>query len=301
MASRSTIRTQVLNLVGNNAAIEAADVNVMLQADNLEILDAHPWSFRNAWTNIGVVAAQTITIGVTSGNSAITSADLTAAMNGYLIRIAGESTWYKLGTIVAGVSAVLTDSQGNALNYTGTTDTDASATVFKYIYRVSTDAERILRAAHNVPLGEIDPDVFDDLDPERTATADPPYAWCHAGRDASGYLQIAFFPVPSAAIAIRVEFLRTAEMDDDADVTLYPSVLLKWKTAESAASFLLARTGDAAWASLADRYNKRYNEAFDKATAEDLLRQSPPTAIKDAGNLALTSDEFLIDHDLWRP
>jgi len=232
----------------------------------------------------------------------VTSASFTAAMAGRLIRIAGEADWYKIGTVVAGVSATLTDSDGTAVLYNGTTDVDATAIVFKHIYRVSTNAERILRAAHNIPLTEIDPDIVDHLDPELTSTAEPPFAWFHAGRDSSGYLQIGFFSPPSAALGIRVDFLKTAAMDDDADVTLYPSVLLMWRTAESGASFLLSKTGDVAWASIADRYNKAYKEALAEAKAEDLLKQSPPTHIQQEGMLGMASDEFNLNHDVsWAP
>jgi len=301
MATRLVIRNMVKKAVGDNTAIQDADVNMLLQADNLEVLEAYAWSARQSWTKINTIAPATITVGVTDGSPTVTSASFTAAMEGRLIRIGGDSDWYRIGTVVVGVSATLTDSDGTSVNYVGTTDADASANVFKHIYRVSTTADRVIRAVSNVLMTEINPEAFNGLDPELTTTSDPPFAWCHAGRDASGYLQIALFSPPAAAIGIRVDYLKTAEMDDDADTTLYPSVLLKWKTAESAASFLLARTGDAAWASLADRYNKRYNEAFDLAKTEDLLRQSPPSAISEEGSLGIGSDEFTLKRDLWSP
>jgi hypothetical protein len=301
MATRLVIRNMVKKAVGDNTAIQDADVNMLLQADNLEVLEAYAWSARQSWTKISTVAPATITVGVTLGSSTVTSASFTAAMEGRLIRIAGESDWYRIGTVVVGVSATLTDSDGTLVTYPGASDVDASANVFKHIYRVSTTADRVIRAVSNVVMTEIDSEAFNGLDPELTTTSDPPFAWCHAGRDSSGYLQIALFSPPSAAIGIRVDYIKTAEMDDDADTTLYPSVLLKWKTAESAASFLLARTGDVAWASLADRYNKRYNEAFDLAKTEDLLRQSPPSAISEEGSLGIGSDEFALKRDLWSP
>jgi hypothetical protein len=301
MATRATIRSQVKKSIGDNTAIQDADVNTMLQADNLEVLEAYAWSARQSWTKINTIAPATITVGITNGSPTVTSASFTAAMEGRLIRIGGDSDWYRIGTVVVGVSASLTDSDGTSINYVGTTDTDASANVFKHIYRVSTTADRVIRAVSNAVMTEIDPEAFNGLDPELTTTADPPFAWCHAGRDSSGYLQIAFFSPPAAAVGIRVDYIKTAEMDDDADTTLYPSVLLKWKTAESAASFLLARTGDQAWASLADRYNRRFTDAFDLAKTEDLLRQSPPTAIQEEGSLGIGSDEFALKRDLWSP
>jgi len=204
--------------------------------------------------------------------------------------------------VVVGVSATLTDSDGTLMTYPGASDVDASASVFKHIYRVSTNAERVIRVVADSVLSEIDPESFNNLDPELTTTSDPPFAWCHAGRDTSGYLQIALMSPPSSVVGIRVDFLKIAEMDDDADVTLYPSVLLMWRTAESAASFLLSKTGDVAWASIADRYNKAYKDALAEAKSEDLLRQSPPTSIQEEGSLGMGSDEYGLNHDVnWSP
>jgi hypothetical protein len=274
-------------------ALTDADVNSLLESDNQEIVEASSWSWRQSWTKITTIAPATITVGVTNGSSTVTSASFTAAMTGRLIRIAGEDDWYLIGTVVVGVSAVLTDADGTAMLYGGTTDADASASVFKHIYRVSTNAERILRAVSDVVMSEIDPEVFHNLDPELTTTSDPPFAWCHFGRDSSGYLQIGFFSPPSSAVGIRVDFLKIGSIASDTDVTLYPSVLLMWRTAESCASFLLSKTGDQAWASIADRYNKAYRDALAEAKSEDLLRQSPPTAIREQdGGIGLGSDEY---------
>jgi hypothetical protein len=299
MATRATIRSQVKFRCGNHVALTDADVNSLLESDNQEIVEAASWSWRQAWTKITTIAPATITVGVVNGSATVTSASFTAAMTGRLIRIGGESDWYQIGTVVVGVSALLTDSDGTSMLYSGTTDTAASATVFKHIYRVSTNAERIIRAVSNVVMSEIDPDVFNNLDPELTTTADPPFAWCHANRDSSGSLQIGFFSPPSAAVGIRVDFLKIATMTADADVTLYPSVLLMWRTAESAAAFLLAKTGDQAWASIADRYAKAYKEALAEAKSEDLLRQSPPTSIREQDAvMGIGSDEFALSRDV---
>ncbi len=304
MATRATLNTQILKLCGDSPHILAADVNTLLQTDNLEVLEAHSWTRRNSWTKITTLTPVDLTVGVTEGNSAITSASFTAAMDGAFIRIAGESDLYRLGTIVVGVSAILIDSQDTAIGYAGTTDADASAEVLKYIYRVSVNAEQVLRVGGGQgKIDEIDPGFFDNVDPEMSAQGDQPSVWSHMGRDSGDYLLIAIWPVPSSAFGLRVDFLRTSEMDDDADTTLYPSVLLKWKCAESAAAFLLARTGDQAWASLADRYSTNYGKALTEAKEHDLLKASTPSVIQLSGDTSsVGSDEFALNHDVgWRP
>jgi hypothetical protein len=303
MATRAVIRAQVLKCCGDNTAITAADVNTMLTSDNLEIQDAFSWTWRQSWTKMNLLAPQTITISATVGSSVVLSAQFTAAMADQYIRIGGEPDWYRLITVVPGVSGVLADSDDNPLEYSGESVGATTANLFKHTYRVSTKAERIMGAVHNIPLTEIDPGMVDQLDPRLTSTSFPPFAWYPAGRDPEGYLLVGFFPPPSAAMGIRVDYIKSEDLATDADTTMYPSVLLKWKTAESAASFLLARTGDIAWASLADRYNKRYNEAYDKAREEDQLRQSPPTAISESSEMpGVGSDEFAIARDVdWSP
>ena len=198
---------------------------------------------------------------------------------------------------VFSVKCELEDGEGGSIAYQGTTDAAASSTLLQHIYRVSTTAERVLRMRADIALKEIDPDIWNTIDPERIATEDPPYAWCHMGRDSSGYLQVAFFPVPSAARSITVDFMKRADLSTDTSETLYPSILLKWMSGETAASFLLARTGDAAWATLADKYHGRYEKALEAAKQEDLLKSSPPTRIQEGGPLGLGSDEFALDHD----
>ena len=295
-ADKSTIRTQILSLVGNNVAITASDVNVMLVADDAEILESFTWSRRKAWTILNTVAPTSITIGVTNASGTVTGAGFTAAMVGRLIRIGGEDAYYRIASVVAGVSAVLGDSEGTTITYPGATDTSISARIWQHVYTVASIAEIVT----GIPgLEEIDKFLLDQLDPTGISEADPPLYWCHYGRNSNGVLQVALMPLPSAARSLRVEFKKVADFADDTDVPLYRSDLLKWKTAESAASFLLAKTGDQAWAALADRYHGRYNDAFDTAKDDDRLKQSLPTRIGPEPGIGMRSDEFQLDHDVW--
>ena len=298
MADKSTIRTQVLNLVGNNVAITASDVNTMLEADDAEIIESFTWSRRRSWTVVNTVAPTSITIGVTNASATVTGADFTAAMVGRLIRIGGEDAYYRIASVVVGVSAVLGDSAGNSITYPGDTDTAISARIWQHVYTVSSVAEIVT----DVPgLEEFYKFLLDRLDPANISEGDPPVYWCHYGRDSSGSLQIALVPLPSAARSLRVEFKKVATFSSDTDVPLYRSDVLKWKSAESAAAFLLAKTGDAAWGALADRYHERFNDAFAAAKEDDILKQSLPTRIGPEPGIGMRSDEFQLDHDVWSP
>lgn len=296
--TRKLIRQQVLKAVANVAEILADDVNEMLEADDAEILESWPWTRRIAWTLVNTTAPSTLTVGVTEGSSVVTGAGFTAAMVGRLIRLADTGTFYRIASVTAGVSAVIGDSDGNAILYPGSTNTALTATLFQYIYAVATNAERVIGIYHSVPLTEMDDSIFNRIDSQRIATADPPEYWSHLGRNSSGVLQVGLFPYPSAAISLRVKYLKVASMTKDTDVPMYHPAMLRHKTSESAAAFLLGKTGDAAWATLADRYNKKFDEAYQAAKEDDLQRASSPTAItpEDAGTLM--SNEFALSHDV---
>jgi len=300
-ADKQTIRTQILGLCGNNVAIVASDVNGFLVADDAEILESFTWSRRRAWTVINTVAPVGLTIGVTQGSGTVTGAGFTAAMVGRLIRIGADPGYYRIASVIVSTSAVLGDSAGATILYPAVNNTAITARVWQHVYTVSSVAEIVTSISHRVSLQEMDKFIMDRLDPQNISEGDPPIYWTHYGRDSSGYLQIALLPLPSAARSLRVEFKKVATFTNDTDVPLYRPDILKWKSAESAAAFLLAKTGDQAWAALADRYHSRYNEALAAGKDDDILKQSLPTIIGPEPGVGMRSDEFLVDHDLWRP
>ena len=194
-------------------------------------------------------------------------------------------------------NATLTDGEGTAIAYAGSGHTAAHGNIFQHIYVVSAAAERVLRISHDIALKEMDMDFLVSLDPERISTADPPWAWSHYGRDSSGRLQVALFPLPSAQNGLVVEFLKRADLDDDTDTPLYRPDVLKWKSAQSAAAFLYSRSGDQVWLALIDKFGDLYEKAFEAAKEDDLLKQSTPQTIQIPEALGMSSDEFNLDRD----
>ncbi len=268
-------------------------------ASNLELVEAHPWTRRKTGTIIDTIGPVTVLLcNVTAGSSVVTSVNFSASMVGRLIRIGNMNTYYWIKDVVPGVSIHLGDIQGNSINYPYITQTGLTATVFTYIYPMPKNAERVVAVNYNVPLSEADPSFFDRIDPMRVGLANPPTRWAHYQRSPQDVLSIQFWPVPSADISIRVDYLKTGKLDYETDTPLYHSGLLRLHASVQACAFLLARTGDQAWAALADKYNGWFERAWGKEVENDLNRASAPTAIQlEQPPLAQYSD-FGLDHDL---
>lgn len=304
MATRSTIRTQVHAMLANHHQITSSDLNTILQADDSEILESYGWSRRNAWTKINTIAPASASVNVVRGTSLIHHTGIATGMSGRLLRVGSDPDFYRIGAVTAAgtANATLTDGEGTAIAYAGSGHTAARGNIFQHVYVVSSAAERVLRISHEIPLREMDMDFLVSLDPERITTADPPWAWSHYGRDSSGSLQVALFPLPSAQRGLVVEFLKRADLDDDTKSPLYRPDVLKWKSAQSAAAFLYSRSGDQVWLALIDKFGDFYDKALEAAKEDDLLKQSTPQTIGIPEATGLTSDEFLLDHDAgWRP
>jgi hypothetical protein len=298
LATFATIQTQVQALVGANPAITLTDIGGIMTACNAEIVSSWTWSRRNVWTVVNTIVPVSLIVTATQGSSVVTGTGFAAGHVGDLIRISNLSTFYQIKSVTPGVSCVLGDMQGNVIVFPESTMANTSAQIFDYIYSLPSDCEIVLDVMYDSKLTEQDRSFFETLDPQRLGTADAPSGWCHFGRDSSQNLQIALFPVPSAAHSIRVNYQKIAEMSAPTDTPLYRADLLKWMSGETAAAFLLARTGDQAWSTLADKYHARYEEAFDTAKTDDLMKSSAPTAISSDEGMSLYSDDFLIAHDV---
>ena len=298
LATFATIQSQVQALVGANPAITLTDIAGIMTASNAEIVSSWNWSRRNVWTIVNTITPVSLIVTATTGLSVVTGTGFAAAHVGDLIRISNLSTFYQVKSVTPGVSCVLGDMQNNTIVFPEATMANTSAQLFDYIYSLPSDCEIVLDVMYDNKLDEKDRSFFETLDPQRLGTSDAPSGWCNFGRDSSGNVQMAIFPVPSAAHSLRVNYQKVADMSAPTDQPLYRADLLKWMAGETAAAFLLARTGDQTWSVLADKYHKRYEEAFDSAKADDLSKSSAPTAISTDEGLSLYSDDFLVSHDV---
>ncbi len=130
-------------------------------------------------------------------------------------------------------------------------------------------------------------------------TSSIPSAYAYVEMTSTGYRQIEIYPVPSAAVLLRFQYLKTNTLVNGTDTPLYRADVLVWKSGASAAYLLLAKTGDAAWAQLAQSYTAEYDKSLLGAKLDDLGKNSPASRIRDVyWKFAFPSD-LAISHDFY--
>lgn len=301
MANRGTIRQQVLNLTASNSMISSANVNDILDAEHTEILESYSWTRRKADTRVNTAATySTGTVAGTAASAVVTgtSTAWTSALTvGRHMRIGSNTFFHRISSFQSATQVTLESA------LPATVAAGAAYTIFQHLYDLPSDFGRPTNVTSDVRMGEWSRSDIDRLDPYRSSTASRPEVYSIRGiTGTSDVFEVEFWPVPSAAITIRIEYLRTNTLSADTDSPLYRSDVLVWKSGESAAFFLHGKTGDAAWLALADRYHARYTESLQGAREDDLGRYSALMHIRDrAYDLGIgQGDDWLLSRDLLR-
>jgi hypothetical protein len=293
MASFSTIQTRVSNLVGANVAISSTEIQQIIQAEHDTILGDNSWADRKKQGTITTAAPYTTgTIAVSGTTVTGDSTVFTSAMVGRWIRPGTEAEYYKI-TAFGGVTSLTIET---AISNTIAAGTGYS--IFQHIYALPSDAERITSIASLYPIVETSRQDIDRWDPYRSTTEDHPTHYAYAELSSTNIRQIEFWPTPAAAALIRFQYLKTNTLSDGADVPLYRSDVLVWKSAASCAFLLYAKTGDDNWMQLADRYTIQYDRSLTGARLDDIGKNSPAHKIRDVYGYQYLSGDYNIDHDI---
>jgi len=277
--------------------ITSTNVNDIIDAEHDTILNDYSWTRRRVDTMVETVAQYSTGTLSTSGATVTGVGTVwTSAFVGRYIRIGSNTFFHRITARASNTSITIEEGL----------PTDAAAgstyTIFRHRYNLPPDFGRVINATSDTRLVEAAKSEIDRIDPYRTSTATRPDTYMIYGLDpdttTSQIYQIEFWPVPSSATAVRVEYLRTNTLTSDSSEPLYRSTVLVWKAGESAAFFLHGRTGDAAWLALADRYHARFLEDLQGAREEDLGKWSPVTHIRDSAYDWDRGDDFGIDRDI---
>jgi hypothetical protein len=297
---KQTIRGQVWKLVGKSEKIPLADIDDILQAEDREILESHDWTRRRGDALLVTTPVEALTgVTVTHDSKTVLCTSFTAAMIGRFIRVDRAFDYYVILDVDPGVSCTLGDLQGNEVNYAGVSSATATAQVFQYLYTLTSAVERILSVVYSMQLIEVDASFFERLDPYMIANTNYPTHWSQMGRTAADYVQVALWPPTTLSVALRVRFTKQADLSSDSSTPLYEPSLLKWKAAAAAAAYLFARTGDATWSGLVDKYMQFYATAMAEAREADLVKASAPSHITIDNVPILRSDDFALDKDIY--
>jgi len=284
--------------------ITSTDVTAIIQAEHDTILNDYSWSFRKTDTLITGKAAVTGSAGSTGGTVTTSGTTVTGigtnftnAMVSMYIRIGSNTYFYRITAVASATSLTMEAAMGTDVT------TAAGYTIFQHLYDLPSDFGRVTNITSDVRLVEWSRNDIDRIDPYRSSTATSPSVYSIRGPDPTITptlnFMIEFWPVPSSARAMRIEYLKQNTLVNSTDVPLYRSDVLVWKSAESAAFFLHGKTGDQAWLVLADRYHQRYGEALQGSREDDLGRYAAASYVRDkAWDInAGRDDSFYLNRD----
>ena len=295
MATKSQIRTRVLYLLSNHSMISATDIDNLIPAEHEEVLDTYSWSARKEETTITLTANySTGSVSGSSGSTTLTGSSTvwTSGMANRWIRIGSDSFYFKISNVASATSLTLETA------LVADVAASTSYTIFQHVYSLPSNFERVLSITSDVKMNEWTQQDLDRLDPYRSSTASRPYVYSLRGLNSSSYYDMEVWPIPSAASILRLDYLKTSSLTNDTDVPPYRGDILVYRVAQAGASFLHARTGDAAWLNLADRYQVHYKESLEEAIEDDLAKNSSASYIRDAALTDVTpGGDWFIDHD----
>lgn len=171
MSRFTDLRSDIENLaqITDNRTLVNRVMNRTLQ----RISGFHPWPFyldEGFFTTVAEYS--TGTADITNGSAAVTGTNttFTAAMVGRKIRFNGESAYYKILTYTSATSITLEQP------YQGTTDTDATLSVYQDEYRLRADVHiphYLRQVQQGAALTDLDPGEFDSLFPASQTKGDP--------------------------------------------------------------------------------------------------------------------------------
>jgi len=294
LANFGTLKVQVLRLLGNHRQVTSNDIGAIIQEENREILDNYDWSARKAEGTI--ITVSTVTTGTVTAtqSSPFVSGVSTAFTSNYVgrfIRIGSEDHYTEISSVTSGGRLDLKN------NWPTDSASGLSYTIFKNVFQLESNCEKIISFARDSKIIERSRGFLDGIDPDRTETDSYPAIYSYRERTAANRLQVELWPVPISKKLLRYQYLKTGDLNLDADIPLYDSSTLKWKAGVTGAFFMLAKTNDATWQNLAIAYRGMYKQALESAKAGDLHKFSSEKIQKSRDTVNLANDYWMVDHD----
>jgi hypothetical protein len=144
------------------------------------------------------------------------------------------------------------------------------------------DAERILRwTGPTWNLVRQTNFMIDAIDPQRQLHGDP-LSFTEV-ENVGGRIEVELWPIPDQYRLHTITYRRGATtLINPGDTTIVPEELVTKKAQAEAASMLLARSGEQAYASLIQRYELEYQAVLDAAIREDRRMRSPLNNVLDS-------------------
>lgn len=274
------IRSTVNRRVGASTQIQTADLNGIIADVHRDIAVNAQWSFRRREAVVSTLAPYaTGTLATTTGSPNLlgTGTAWTTALEGSAIAIAGENAYLFVGIVNTGLQQItLQDAQGVTFPWPGATASGRTYRIFRPQYSLPAGVAIVLGSTRSFKLREKTRAHFDGKDPMRQSQGEPvEYALVRSKIDTGPTEQnfIEFWPVPDSVYLFRIPYLiEPPDLVNDPDLPVCPSEPIEWRAAAEAAWFLLTKTGDARWDTLAKSYYTVYAGNEDQGVPGVLLQ-----------------------------
>ncbi len=293
-----TVVKFVQTRTGEHSLITYNKAGDLMNLAHAQIVEEEEWSRKTTEILIRTRAPEsTGTYNVTNGASTALGAGtaISASHIGWYIQFGSDTAIYVIGDVLVD-TITLHDFAGNVVTYAGDTLAASTFVAFKRWYTLGQAIEGIELVTHDRPLSEVTTGILDDWDRDRSTSSSNPDHWAYGPRDVNGFMQIEFWPRADRTLAIRVKARRGHTDLKGVELPICPWYVVGWKAAAEACLFLQAKTNQASWFTLADKYEVKYGEAKKRAMEQDLKKGGLPHRILDTGWGGL-DDDFDLRHD----
>ena len=270
------------------------DFGALLNQAQREEVEAWPWSFLLTNYVLNAVAVQTAgTISVSTGSAIVTGVGTSftqQANTQIFLHIGSSQVALPIASIQSGTQLTLSSA------WTGAAVSGGSYNIITPVYSIVGFIE-VYTVKQIVELTNVSREYINATDPARLAVGgNPSVAWAPAGFDSAGNIQIEIWEPPSSVLPYIVEGkLGPATMVNDSDQPQVPSAVLEYKAMYKACDALTANSGDARWATLSDKYERKYLTELEKAQTADQQRQNQRRIFNKRPSYGL---DVISDHDL---
>lgn len=289
----------VRSRTGEHSLITYDKAGELINYSHAQIVEEEEWSRKHTEIIIRTSADNTTgTFAVTNGASTALGTGLTLSSTnlGWYIKFGSDTAIYKIGAFAV-AAITLHDFAGNAVAYAGATAAATTFIAFKRWYSLGQAIEGIDVVTYDRPLSEATMDILDDWDRDRSVTSVNPEHWAYGPRASNGYMQIEFWPRANTTLALRVG-ARRGHLDlKGVDLPIVPFWVVGWKASAEACLFLQAKTNQASWFTLADKYDAKYATAVKRAMEQDLKKSGLPHRVHDVGWDRGVDSDFEVKHD----
>lgn len=265
MATFGTMKSRLELLMA--AHVMKADIGKLINRVHQEEVESYVWHRLKAYTILNTVAPISAgTVSITQGQDTVTGVGTSFQTTdvGKGIRIDGDDTPLEV-TARASTTSITVEKVWAKATVSG-----VAYSLFPLYYTMPSGWQRVLFVKRTYEVKETTQEHLNLYDPNRTSTGDQAQRWAPAGRDSSDLIRIELWPVPSAAVAYRVQGLKGhTDLSAENDRPLVPAAVIENKALHDLEMAEFKRSGDNRFFEAAQVSWVRYKDALNEAIIRD--------------------------------